>query len=64
MAALRQIDYQRMIRALKKEGIPVDRMTPVVGVRGLAFLRTEDALTSIAGEEIGANEWDEVLPRQ
>jgi hypothetical protein len=35
--ALRQIDYQRMIRALKAEGV-VDNRTPVVGVHGIAFL--------------------------
>lgn len=62
-AAPRQIDYQRMIRALKAEGVPVDKLTPVVGVRGLAFLRADDALSSIAGEEV-ANEWDEVLRPQ
>lgn len=61
--ALRQIDYQRMIRALRAEGVAVEKLVLVVGVRGLAFLRADDALSSIAAED-EANEWDEVLRPQ
>lgn len=63
-AAPRQIDYQRMIRALKAEGVPVEKCTPVVSVHGLALLRPGQSLASITGQEDGPNEWDEVLPAQ
>jgi len=63
-AAPRQIDYQRMIRALKAEGVPVDKLTPVVGVHGLALLRPGETLASIAGQEEGVEEWDRATQRQ
>lgn len=57
----RQIDYQRMIRAMKAEGIPVDKLVPVVGVHGLALLRPGETFAAITGEEEARNPLDRVL---
>jgi hypothetical protein len=59
--APRQIDYQRMIRALRAEGVAVDKCIPVVGVHGVALLPPGTSVAEVIGPEEARNPLDRVL---
>lgn len=63
-SAFSKVDAKRLVKFAREEGFPVEKMSLVVGVRGMGLLQPGEGVASILGLEDGPNEWDEVLPVQ